>query len=426
MLAGTHWANYALHRHGVCPEDEDIVHTSMLVVNTLRKYCIVEPELLRALADIEELRPLYVRGDVAGGPEAAQRALALLAEISARARKSATLDTQEAPVNGLMMDQPLLVSSLLKHAERHHGRQEIVSRRVEGDLHRYTFGELGARGAAAGPGARRARRRTRRTGSATLAWNGYRHLELYYAVSGSGAVLHTLNPRLHPDQLDWIVNRREDQVLFFDLTFLPLVEELAPRLTSVRHFVLMSDRAPPARWIPARCWPTRTCSRRRTAPTSGPSSTRPPRPRCVTPAEPPETPRASCTATAPPSCTPTRSRCPIRSACPPATACCRSCRCSTSTPGACPMPRAWSAPRWSSRAPRPRRRGALRAAGNRAGHRVGQRADRVAGTAPVRGAATACGSPPCSARSSAVPRAPRRCCANSRRPTASRSCTGGA
>ncbi|MEE2061988.1 3-(methylthio)propionyl-CoA ligase [Rhodococcus artemisiae] len=144
-------------------------------------------------------------------------------------------------MNGLMMHRPLLVSSLLTHAARHHGRQEIVSRRAEGDLHRYTFGDLAVRSRKLAqaleslgvqPGTR----------VATLAWNGYRHLELYYAVSGSGAVLHTLNPRLHPDQLEWIVADAEDTALFFDLTFLPVIEELAPRLTGVRHFVLMSDR----------------------------------------------------------------------------------------------------------------------------------------------------------------------------------------
>ncbi|MFC0454614.1 hypothetical protein [Rhodococcus jostii] len=97
MLAGTHWANYALHHHGVALEDEDIVHTSMLVVNTLRKYSIVEPDLLRALGDIEELRPLFVRGDVDGGPAAAQRALALLSEISARARESELSTTRRLP-----------------------------------------------------------------------------------------------------------------------------------------------------------------------------------------------------------------------------------------------------------------------------------------------------------------------------------------
>ncbi len=78
---------------------------------------------------------------------------------------------------------------------------------------------------------------------ATLAWNGYRHMELYYAVSGSGAVLHTLNPRLHPDQVVWIADHAEDQVLFFDLTFLPLVEAIASRVKTIKAFVAMTDRA---------------------------------------------------------------------------------------------------------------------------------------------------------------------------------------
>jgi 3-(methylthio)propionyl---CoA ligase len=143
---------------------------------------------------------------------------------------------------GSMMQQPLLVSSLLVHAERHHGDQEIVSRRVEGDVHRYTFRDMAARArrmangvAALGvqPGQR----------VATLAWNGYRHLELYYAVSGSGRVLHTINPRLHPDQVTWIADDAEDQVLFFDLTFLPLVEAIAPRVKTIKAYVAMTDRA---------------------------------------------------------------------------------------------------------------------------------------------------------------------------------------
>jgi hypothetical protein len=87
MLAGTHWANYALHRAGVTADDEDIVHTSMLVVNMLRKYSIVEGDLLAALSEIEELRPLHVRGDVPGGAAAAERAIGLLARISERARR---------------------------------------------------------------------------------------------------------------------------------------------------------------------------------------------------------------------------------------------------------------------------------------------------------------------------------------------------
>ena len=108
-------------------------------------------------------------------------------------------------MNGLMMQQPLLISSLLVHAERHHGEQEVVSRRVEGDIHRETYRELAARSrrmakALATLGVRSGQR------VATLAWNGYRHMELYYAVSGSGAVLHTLNPRLHPDHIVYIAD----------------------------------------------------------------------------------------------------------------------------------------------------------------------------------------------------------------------------
>jgi fatty-acyl-CoA synthase len=145
-------------------------------------------------------------------------------------------------MNGLMMDQPLLISSLLVHAERHHGDQQIVSRRVEGDVHRYTYTDL----------ARRSRRMANALAAlgvkfgarvATLAWNGYRHMELYYAASGSGAVLHTLNPRLHPDQVVWIADHAEDQVLCFDLTFLPLVEAVSHRVKTIKAFVLMTDRA---------------------------------------------------------------------------------------------------------------------------------------------------------------------------------------
>ncbi len=145
-------------------------------------------------------------------------------------------------MNGLMMQQPLLISMLLAHAERHHAEQEIVSKRVEGDVHRSTYRELAVRSrrmanAVAALGVKFGDR------VATLAWNGHRHMELYYAVSGSGAVLHTLNPRLHPDQVVWIADHAEDQVLFFDLTFLPLVEAVASRVKTVRTFVAMTDRA---------------------------------------------------------------------------------------------------------------------------------------------------------------------------------------
>ena len=141
---------------------------------------------------------------------------------------------------GLMQSQPLLISSLIEFADRHHGDAEIVSRRVEGDIHRYTWKNV----------AQRARKVAAALDGmdlmfsdrvATLAWNGYRHLELYFGVSGSGRVLHTLNPRLHPDQIAWIANHAEDQVLCFDMTFLPLVKAFHSKCTTIKHYVAMCD-----------------------------------------------------------------------------------------------------------------------------------------------------------------------------------------
>ncbi|MBT2324062.1 fatty-acid--CoA ligase [Variovorax paradoxus] len=141
---------------------------------------------------------------------------------------------------GLMQDQPLLISSLIEFAERHNGDAEIVSRRVEGDIHRSTWREIASR--------------SRRVANAldneqllfsdriaTLAWNGHRHLELYYGVSGSGRVLHTINPRLHPDQIAWIANHAEDQVLCFDLSFLPLVQAVHAKCTTIRKWIALCD-----------------------------------------------------------------------------------------------------------------------------------------------------------------------------------------
>ncbi|MDN3922873.1 3-(methylthio)propionyl-CoA ligase [Roseateles violae] len=143
---------------------------------------------------------------------------------------------------GQMMASPLLISSLIKHAARHSGETEIVSKRVEGDIHRYGWrdAELRARKLAQAF-ARLGCRPGDRIG--TLAWNGYRHLEIYYGSSGSELVCHTINPRLFPEQIAWIGNDAQDSVLCFDLTFLPLVERLAPQLKSVRHFIAMTDRA---------------------------------------------------------------------------------------------------------------------------------------------------------------------------------------
>ena len=145
-------------------------------------------------------------------------------------------------MQGLMQDRPLLISSLIDHANAFHPDAEIVSRTVEGPVHRCTYGDIHRRSkqvanalTALGvePGDR----------IATLAWNGYRHMELYYGVSGAGAVLHTINPRLFPEQITFIANHAEDKYLFFDLSFTPLIEKLGPSMKSVKGFVAMTDRA---------------------------------------------------------------------------------------------------------------------------------------------------------------------------------------
>jgi fatty-acyl-CoA synthase len=145
-------------------------------------------------------------------------------------------------MNGLMMSVPLSIPSLLRHAALNHGDTEIVSRRCEGDIHRYNYREAHSR---AKKLANALERLDVRRGDrvATLAWNGYRHFELYYAVSGMGAVIHTVNPRLFPEQIAYIVNHAEDRYVFFDLTFAPLVEKLAPACRGVKGWVAMTDRA---------------------------------------------------------------------------------------------------------------------------------------------------------------------------------------
>jgi 3-(methylthio)propionyl---CoA ligase len=147
----------------------------------------------------------------------------------------------KSPLMGQMMDRPLLISSIIQHADRYFGHNEIVSRRVEGDIHRYTYRDCHKR-------ARRLANALKSLGVkmgdrvATLAWNGYRHMEAYYAVSGSGAVLHTVNPRLHPDQIAYILNHADDQYLFFDLTFLPAVETFCSNCSTLKGAILMCDR----------------------------------------------------------------------------------------------------------------------------------------------------------------------------------------
>jgi fatty-acyl-CoA synthase len=138
------------------------------------------------------------------------------------------------------MQMPLLVSSLIEHAERVHGQQEIVSRTVEGPIHRTTWAEVGRRcrqlaGALEARGIRTADR------IGTIAWNTHRHLEAYFGVSSMGAVCHTLNPRLHPSQLVYIVNHAQDRILFLHSTFAPLVEAVADQLESVELYVFFGS-----------------------------------------------------------------------------------------------------------------------------------------------------------------------------------------
>lgn len=157
-------------------------------------------------------------------------------------------------LRGLMMDAPLLVTSILRHAALYHADTEIVSRTVEGPIHRTTYGETWVRvqklaNALAGLGLKPGDR------VGTLAWNGYRHLELYYGVGGSGMVCHTINPRLFPEQIAYIINHADDAVLFTDLTFVPLLEGIAPEIAGVKAIVVMTD----ADHMPASSLPNLLC-----------------------------------------------------------------------------------------------------------------------------------------------------------------------
>jgi fatty-acyl-CoA synthase len=145
-------------------------------------------------------------------------------------------------MHGLMQERPLNISSLIEHAAAMHPQGEIVSRTAEGPIHRCTYGDLRRRAKQVANGLR-SLRVVPGDRIGTLAWNGYRHLELYYGVSGMGGVLHTINPRLFPDQIAYIVSHAEDRYVFFDISFAPLIEALAPRLPAVEGFVAMTDRA---------------------------------------------------------------------------------------------------------------------------------------------------------------------------------------
>lgn len=145
-------------------------------------------------------------------------------------------------MRGLMMDRPLLISQIIEYAASNFPDQEVVSRTVEGELHRYTYRDAARRSRQLAHALQKLGvQKTDRV--ATVAWNTYRHLEIYYATSGIGAVCHTINPRLPADQFTYIVGHAEDQYLFVDLTFVPLLEKLKDQLQGVKGVVIMTDRA---------------------------------------------------------------------------------------------------------------------------------------------------------------------------------------
>ena len=144
-------------------------------------------------------------------------------------------------MQGLMMDMPLLISGLIQYAADYHGEAEVVAREIEGDIHRYTYAD-------AHPRIKRMALALKRLGMmpgdrvGTLAWNTHRHFEMFYAAPGMGYVLHTVNPRLFPEQLVYIVNHAEDRLLFIDRATLPIVEAIAPQLKSIEAYVVMCSR----------------------------------------------------------------------------------------------------------------------------------------------------------------------------------------
>ena len=142
---------------------------------------------------------------------------------------------------GQMMVRPLLVSAILEHGSNQFGMQQVVSRETHGPLHSYTFRDMANR---AKQLANALQSLGLKPGSVvgSIAWNNYRHLESYYGVSGGGMLMHTCNPRLHPDQLAFIINHAEDEAVLFDISFAPLVKAVAPRCGLVKHWICLSDK----------------------------------------------------------------------------------------------------------------------------------------------------------------------------------------
>jgi fatty-acyl-CoA synthase len=143
---------------------------------------------------------------------------------------------------GLMQDWPLLCHRIIEHAAKIHGKQEVVTRSVEGPIHRTTYAEIHQR-------ALKVSQMLERDGIklgdrvATIAWNTWRHLEVWYGIMGIGAICHTVNPRLFPEQIAWIINHAQDRIVMVDLTFVPVLEKLADKLPSVERYVILTDKA---------------------------------------------------------------------------------------------------------------------------------------------------------------------------------------
>ena len=143
---------------------------------------------------------------------------------------------------GLMQDWPLLCHRIIEHAAKYHGTQEVVTRSVEGPIHRTNYAEIRAR-------ALKVSQRLDRDGIklgdrvATIAWNTWRHLEAWYGIMGIGAICHTVNPRLFPDQIAWIINHAQDRVVMTDITFVPILEKIADQLPSVERYIVLTDKA---------------------------------------------------------------------------------------------------------------------------------------------------------------------------------------
>ena len=248
-------------------------------------------------------------------------------------------------MQGLMQDHPLLISSLLTHAARNCRDGGIVTAERSGDgaatgrALTVTYPELAARTA------RLAHTLTRlgvETGDriATLAWNDQRHYELYFAISGIGAVCHTINPRLFPDQITYIIRHAQDRWIFVDPTLLPVLEGIAPQIRGLPAGIVVMRPTSPKQRSPKSSTFTPTTTSWPAIPkrSTGRSSRKPPQPASATPQGQRATQRASSTRTARPSSMPGRSRCPAPFRCVPAKSSCRSSRCSMSTPGAASMP----------------------------------------------------------------------------------------